>query len=113
MDTIQESKKNHLWRKVVWHTDPEEFPLGPHHYAEIYACEESNGYAIWYVRRLAKDDQRGLSGVESGDYLLDFFPKTGRDDALERAVLIANSAPSQDKIIETLDKVATAGKKIA
>ena len=31
MHNIAESKKNHLWRKVVWHTDPEEHPLGPYH----------------------------------------------------------------------------------
>jgi hypothetical protein len=112
MQNIAESKKNHLWRKVVWQTDPEEFPLGPFHHAEVYCCEESNGYAVWYVRRLAKDDRRGTSGVESGDYLLDFFSKTARDDAIERAVLVANSGATPDEVIASLDKLATAGKKV-
>lgn len=112
MDNISESKKNHLWRKVVWQTNPDDFPLGPFHYVEVYCCEESNGYAVWYVRRLAKDDQRGMAGVESGDYLLDFFSKTRRDDAIERAVLIANSATSEDKLIQALDALAAQSKKI-
>lgn len=112
MHTIAESKKNHLWRKIVWHTDPEEFPLGPFHYAEVYCCEESNGYAVWYVRRLAKDDQRSTSAVENGDYLLDFFPRTGRDDAIERAVLAANSGANSDLVIGALDKMAGGSKKV-
>ncbi len=112
MNNITESKKNHLWRKVIWHTDPDEFPLGPFHHVEVYCCEESNGYAVWYVRRLAKDDQRGIKGLDSADYLLDFFAKNRRDDALERAVLIANSDLSSDKIIEALDTLATQGKKV-
>lgn len=112
MDMIAESKKNHVWRKIVWQTDPEEFPLGPYHYIEIYCCEESNGYGVWYVRKLAKDDQRGMPGVESGDYLLDFFPKTGRDDAIERAVLLANSAADAGGVIKTLDQLASHGKRI-
>lgn len=112
MQNITESKKNHLWRKIVWQTNPDDFPLGPFHHVEIYCCEESNGYAIWYVRRLARDDQRGVHGVDSGDYLLDFFPRNRRDDALERAVLIANSAASADKIIAALDALAASGKKV-
>jgi len=112
MHPIAESKKNHLWSKIVWHTDPDESPLGPFHHAEVYCCEESNGYAIWYVRRLAKDDQRGMSGVDSGDYLLDFFPQTARDEAIERAVLVANSGTSADEIIMALDKLAAASKKV-
>lgn len=112
MHNIGESKKNHLWRKIVWHTDPEEFPLGPFHYAEVYCCEESNGYAVWYVRRLAKDDRRGLTGAENGDYLLDFFPQTRRDDAIERAVLVANNGGDPNEIIASLDKLAGTGKKI-
>ena len=112
MDTIAESKKNHLWRKVVWHTDPEEYPLGPYHSAEVYCCEESNGYSVWYVRKLSKDDKRGVPGVENADYLLGFFNKNGRDEAIERAVLIAHSAQSADQVIEALDKLAITGKKV-
>jgi hypothetical protein len=112
MSSIPESKKSHLWRKVIWNTDPEEHPLGPYHSVEIYCCEESNGYAVWYVRKLAKDDTRGGQGIENGDYLLHCFPKMGRDDAIERAVLFAHSAPSADKIIEKLDTLASAAQKV-
>lgn len=112
MNNISETKKNHLWRKVIWQTNPDEFPLGPFHHVEVYCCEESNGFAVWYVRRLSKDDQRGVRGTESGDYLLDFFPKTRRDDAIERAVLIANSAAEDERIIEALDQLAAQGKKV-
>ena len=110
MTPIPESKKNHLWHKVVWHTDPDQYPLGPTHSIEVYCCEESNGYAIWYVRRLAKDDGRGRQGVENGDYLLAYFSKHARDLAIERAVLIAN-APA-DTIIEALDGLAAAAQKV-
>jgi len=112
MHSIPETKKNHLWRKVVWHTDPDDHPLGPHHSVEIYCSEESNGYAIWYVRKLARDDARGKHGVENADYLLQYFPKSRRDDAIERAVLIANSDPSVDKVIEQLDALAAAAQRV-
>jgi hypothetical protein len=112
MNPIPESKKSHLWRKVVWHTDPEDHPLGPFHSVEVYCCEESNGYAVWYVRRLANNDGRGVSGIENGDYLLDYYAKNSRDDAIERAVLVANSDPSSDKIIAALDALAAAGRKV-
>jgi hypothetical protein len=108
---IPESKKNHLWRKTVWHTDPEEFPLGPHHSVEVYCCEESNGYAVWYARRLSKDDARN-TGVDNGDYLLGFYGKTARDAAIERAVLIANSDASSDNVIASLDALAKTAQKI-
>ena len=111
-DLIPESKKNHVWRKIVWETDAEQFPLGPRHYAEIYCCEEANGYSIWYVRKLAKDDTRGVPNVDSGDYLLDYFPKNGRDDAIERAVLIANSAKDDAALIKALDTLAASGRKV-
>jgi len=111
MHSIPESKKSHLWRKVVWHTDPDEAPLGPYHSVEVYCCEESNGYAVWYVRKLAKDDTRGAR-IENGDYLLHYFPKNGRDDAIERAVLIAHSDPSVARVIENLDKLAAAAHKV-
>lgn len=112
MDHIPESKKNHLWRKTVWHTDPEEFPLGPHHSVEIYCCEESNGYSIWYARRLAKDDNRNSSGMGNGDYLLNYYGKNDRDEAIERAVLIANSDTATDKVIATLDALAKDAQKV-
>ncbi|MGZ3253077.1 MAG: hypothetical protein ACXU7D_02095 [Burkholderiaceae bacterium] len=112
MIPIAESKKNHQWRKTVWQTDPDQYPLGPTHSVEIYCCEESNGFAIWYVRRLGKDDNRGVKGVENADYLLKFYPKSGRDAAIERAVLLANSDASADKIIENLDTLAVAAQKV-
>jgi hypothetical protein len=112
MNQIPESKKNHVWRKTIWHTDPEEFPLGPHHSAEVYCCEESNGYAVWYARRLSKDDRRNNAGVENGDYLLHYVAKTKRDDAIEQAVLLANSDASVDKVIAALDASARTAQKI-
>lgn len=112
MPPIPESKKNHLWRKTIWHTDPEKFPLGPHHSLEVYCCEESNGYAVWYARRLAKDDYRNSSGTENGDYLLAFLGKNGRDEAIERAVLVANSDASTDKVIAALDMLAKTAQKV-
>jgi hypothetical protein len=112
MDHIPESKKNHLWRKTVWYTDPEEFPLGPHHSAEVYCCEESNGYSVWYARRLSKDDSRNTSGVENGDYLLNFYGKNDRDEAIERAVLVANADASTDKLIASLDALAKTVQKV-
>ena len=112
MNQIPETKKNHVWRKTIWHTDPEEFPLGPHHSAEVYCCEESNGYAVWYARRLSKDDRRNNTGVENGDYLLHYVAKTKRDDAIERAVLLANSDASVDKVIAALDASARTAQKI-
>jgi len=112
MSPIPESKKNHLWRKTIWYTDPEAYPLGPHHSAEVYCCEESNGYAVWYARRLAKDDSRNVSKIENGDYLLGYFASTKRDDAIEHAVLIANSDSDVDKVITKLDELAKNARKI-
>lgn len=112
MNLIPESKKSHVWHKVVWHTDPEEFPLGPMHSVEIYCCEEANGFSIWYVRRLAKDDSRGNKGMDNGDYLLNYFSKHGRDLAIERAVLIANAGSNPDEIIRGLDTAAAAAQKV-
>ncbi|HEY8606671.1 MAG TPA: hypothetical protein VIM12_06125 [Noviherbaspirillum sp.] len=112
MHSIPESKKSHLWRKVVWHTDPDEHPLGPYHHVEIYCCEEANGYAVWYVRKLSKDDTRGMPGTDNADYLLGYFPKNARDEAIERAVLLANSAATADAVIENLDRAAAAGQKV-
>lgn len=112
MNDIPESKKNHLWRKTVWHTDPDDFPLGRNHSVEVYCCEESNGYAVWYARRLAKDDTRGVAGVDNGDYLLGFFSRASRDAAIERAVLIANSDASADKVIAALDTLAATAQKV-
>jgi len=112
MNMIVESKKNHLWRKIVWHTDPDTHPLGPHHAAEVYCCEESNGYSVWYVRRLPKDDTRGSANVDNGDYLLSYFSKSKRDDAIEYAVLAANSKPSVSDTIKALDESAKAAQKV-
>lgn len=112
MGLIPESKKNHLWNKVVWHTDPDHSPLGPFHSVEVYCCEESNGFAVWYVRRLPKDDKRGRSDIDNGDYLLNYFSKNDRNAAIERAVLISNSAATPEKVIETLDALAAAAQKV-
>lgn len=110
MHNIPETKKSHLWRKIVWQTDPDEHPLGPYHSAEVYCCEEANGYAVWYVRKLSKS--KGLPDTENADYLLNYFAKTGRDEAIERAVLISNSDPSVDKVLENLDRLAAAAQKV-
>ena len=110
--SITESKKNHLWRKVLWHTDPELAPLGPHHSVEIYCCEESNGYSVWYVRRLAKDDELGEGDVENGDYLLNYYSKNDRDAAIERAVLVANCDSPVDKLIVAIDALAKRAQKM-
>jgi hypothetical protein len=112
MELIPESKKNHLWRKIIWHTDPEEFPLGPYHSAEVYCSEESNGFAVWYVRRLPKDDPRGLKRVDNGDYLLAYFSKNDRDAAIERAVLVSNGDASVDKVLDSLDALAVTAQKV-
>ncbi|SNS32840.1 hypothetical protein SAMN06265795_102235 [Noviherbaspirillum humi] len=112
MTPIPESKKSHLWRKIIWHTDPDLSPLGPFHSAEIYCCEEANGYAVWYVRRLARDDRRGHGVVENGDYLLGYFSRARRDDAIERAVLIANCRESADDIIAEIDRLAGDAQKV-
>jgi hypothetical protein len=112
MHSIPESKKSHLWRKVIWHTDPDQHPLGPYHSAEVYCCEEANGYSVWYVRKLSRDGARGTSGIDNADYLLNFYPKSRRDDAIERAVLIAHSDPSVDKVIENLDALAAASQRV-
>ena len=112
MHSIPENKKNHLWRKVIWHTDPDEHPLGPYHSVEVYCCEESNGFAVWYVRKLPKDDRRGVPGVDNADYLLNFYSRTGRDEAIERAVLISNSDGQVDRVIENLDKLAVSAQKV-
>jgi|SRR5690606_3583936 len=112
MNPIPESKKNHLWRKTIWCTDPEAFPLGPHHSAEIYCCEESNGYAVWYARRLARDDKRNNPQAENGDYLLHYFAANRRDEAIEFAVLHANSDTSPDQVIANLDALVPQAQKV-
>jgi hypothetical protein len=112
MHSIPETKKQHLWRKVVWHTDPEEHPLGPFHSAEVYCCEEANGYAVWYVRKLPKDGSVGTSHVDNADYLINFYSKNGRDEAIERAVLIANSDADPRKTIEALDALTASAQRV-
>lgn len=110
--TVPESKKNHLWRKLIWHTDTDEHPLGPFHSVEVYCCEEANGYAVWYIRRLSKDDLRNAKEVENGDYLLNYFGSNQRDAAIERAVLISNSDPSVEKVVQTLDGLAARAQRV-
>lgn len=111
MHSIPESKKNHLWRKVIWQTDPDQYPLGPYHSAEVYCCEEANGYSVWYVRKLSREDMPSANEVDNGDYLLNFYPTSRRDDAIERAALIANSDALVNKVIENLDALAAASQK--
>jgi hypothetical protein len=112
MHLVPETKKNHVWRKTIWHTDQDLRPLGPHHFADIYCCEETNGYTIWYVRRLSKEDNLGRIDVENADYLLSYFSKDNRDVAIERAVLISNSHTSADATLKALDELAKAAQKI-
>ena len=112
MDFIAESKKNHLWRKVVWHTDPDEYPLTAAHSAEVYCCEEANGFAVWYVRKLGKNDGRGLNTVENGDYLMRFFAKDRRDQAIEWSVLIGNSNAEVNEVINGLDELVARGQRV-
>jgi hypothetical protein len=112
MGLIPESKKNHLWNKVIWHTDPDSAPLGPFHSAEVYCCEESNGYAVWYVRKLPKDDPRGRPGVANGDYLLNYFSRGDRNAAIERAVLISNGAADAERLIAALDDLARVAQRV-
>ncbi|NEX60286.1 hypothetical protein [Noviherbaspirillum galbum] len=111
MSSISESKKNHLWRKIVWQTDPEEHPLGPWHVAEVYCCEESNGYAVWYVRKLSRDDAMGIPGTDNADYLLNYYGRNGRDEAIERAVLVANADADPARTIEALDRLAQSAQR--
>jgi len=112
MDAISEHKKNHVWRKIVWHTDTDVRPLGPHHFAEIYCCEETNGYTVWYVRRLAREDRLGDPDGENGDYLLSYFGKNKRDEAIEHAVLLANSDKSADAVLKGLDALSKSAQRI-
>lgn len=111
-EPIAESKKNHVWRKTVWHSDPDEHPLTPASSVEVYCCEESNGYGVWYIRKLGKSAPAGLAGTENGDYLLRFFSKVRRDEALEWAVLISNSAADATEVILNLDRRVAEGQKI-
>lgn len=112
MDFIAEAKKNHLWRKTVWHTNPDEHPLTPMHSAEVYCCEEANGFGVWYVRKLGKQDGHGLATVENGDYLLRYFARERRDEAIEWAVLAANAGTSTAAVIASLDATIAAGQKV-
>ena len=111
-DRQAEFKKNHLWRRIVWHTDPEKHPLGPHHIAEVYCCEEANGYSVWYVRKLSHAEQRSSSGVDNGDYLLAYYGRDRRDDAITRAVQIATGAASPALQIAALDELASHVQKL-
>ena len=112
MDFIAASKKNHLWRKTVWHTDPDQHPLTGMHSVEVYCCEEANGFGVWYVRKLGLQDEGGLPTVSNGDYLLRYFAQDRRDDAIEWAVLVANSGIDGQASIASLDAAVTAGQRI-
>ncbi len=112
IDSLPDAKRNHLWRGTVWQTDPELHPLGPRHSAEVYCCEESNGYAVWYVRKLSHAEMPGLAGVENGDYLLGYFGRHERDDAITRAVLVSTGAASPALQIAALDALAKDARKI-
>jgi hypothetical protein len=112
MDMIPEGKKSHVWRKTIWHTDADEHPLGPHHFAEVYCCEETNGYTVWYVRRLAREDKLGDPDAENGDYLLSYFAKNRRDDAIEHAVLISNSDKTADAVLKALDGLSKGAQRV-
>lgn len=109
---IAESKKKHLWRKTIWHTDPDERPLMAAHSVEVYCCEEVNGYAVWYVRRLGKTGPSGVAGIDNGDYLLRFFSTMRRDEAIEWAVLISNCATEVSEVVMSLDHRIAEGQKV-
>ncbi len=109
---LPEAKRSHLWRHTIWHTDPEQHPLGPHHSVEVYCCEEANGYAVWYVRKLPHADARGAQGLENGDYLLHYFGRDRRDDAITRAVLVSHGAASAAEQIAALDALARSAGKL-
>ena len=115
MNTAQppaESRRNHLWRHTVWQTDPELHPLGPHHSAEVYCCEESNGHAVWYVRKLPHADGPGAGGVGNGDYLLAFFGRSQRDAAILQAVQVATGAGAAAEQIAALDVLARSAQRV-
>ncbi|MES2830984.1 MAG: hypothetical protein V4695_03220 [Pseudomonadota bacterium] len=112
LETIPEGKKNHLWRCTIWQTDPELHPLGPHHSVSVYCCEEANGYAVWYVRRLPHANQNTVPGVENGDYLLSYFGRNRRDDAITFAVHASTSSASSELQIAALDERAKHVQKI-
>lgn len=115
---MAESKKNHLWCRTVWQTDPELHPLGPHHSVAVYCCEESNGFAVWYVRKLPHIAQLIKNGVksgaensldnavENGDYLLAYFGPHRRDDAITHAVMASTGSASSALQIAALDELA-------
>ncbi len=112
MEFVAESKKNHVWRKVFWHTNPDEHPLSAAHSVEVYCCEEANGYAVWYTRKLKRNDGRGLPSIENGDYLMRYFSRLRRDEAIEWAVLIANNPAGVDAVIVGLDELVPAAQKV-
>lgn len=110
-EMVPESKSQHVWRKIVWHTDPDKAPLGPYHSAEIYCCEEANAYSVWYVRKLSRGDPNGTASLENGDYLLAIFAKRRRDAAIEKAVLLANSGDTPEQTVVRLDELARQSQK--
>lgn len=111
-DLLPEVMRQNIWRMTIWQTDPELHPLGPRHSVEVYCCEEANGFAVWYVRRLPHAEQRDLHGVENGDYLLSYFSRDRRDDAITRAVLISHGATTPELQIAALDRLALQAQKV-
>ena len=109
---LPDAKRSHLWRHTIWLTDPELHPLGPHHSVEVYCCEEANGYAVWYVRKLPHADARGAHGVDNGDYLLSYFGRDRRDDAITHAVLVSHGAATPEAQIAALDTLAKTVRKL-
>lgn len=111
-ETLPDGKKNHLWRSTIWQTDPELHPLGPHHSVELYCCEEANGFAVWYVRKLPHTGPHAASGLENGDYLLAYFGRNRRDDAITHAVLASTGQASPEMQIAALDERARHAQKM-
>jgi hypothetical protein len=73
--------------------------------ADVVCVQESSGYAVWYERKLAQNDERFQNGVENGLYLLRFFAPPNREDAIEYAVLAANNDRDAAKQIRALDSL--------
>jgi len=67
---------------------------------------------VWYVRRLSKEDRLGNPDTENGDYLLSYFAKDRRDDAIEHTVLIANDGADAHAVVTALDALAKSAQRI-
>ena len=49
---------------------------------------------------------------ENGDYLLAYFAKAKRDDAIEHAVLLANGHKSADAVLKSLDDLSKTAQRV-